>query len=164
MPKTKFAHRPLKCYEVLMKEGNFDFTAYSFGIFVGRTHSEATYQVARDRETDNPFCGLTARRYHGPDTQQLIEDYEDRNKYWRDTRAYARLQDQAAKFNALYPVGTPVRVVECWEARQWPDGLTKTRTPAWANEKCLYVSVEGQAGGMYLKYVQPIQEPAHAPQ
>ncbi|WP_345114471.1 hypothetical protein [Hymenobacter algoricola] len=101
---------------------------------------------------------LRSRRLRDPEQEQLaIEAHEDQGKYWRDTRRYARLLAEAEAFNARYPVGTPVRVVGCCEADTWPDGLTTIRTPAWVpSETAVFVSVEGYAGGFYLRHIQPL--------
>jgi hypothetical protein len=118
----------------------------------------AAYREARSYDSGLEFTDLSVRLVRGEKGQMLIERHEDRGKYWRDTRSYARMQARVDEFNAKYPVGHPVRVVECGEADQWPDGLTTIRTPAWvASENTILVSVEGQAGGMYFKYVQPIE-------
>jgi hypothetical protein len=67
----------------------------------------------------------------------------------------------ADDFNALYPVGTPVRY---WPAFRRGDGRQSvTRTPAWllgGHTPC--VSVEGYPGGIALTHVQvqSVPEPA----
>lgn len=130
------------------------------GVWAGYTQGQA--QAAFVREADGfpassywPY--LSSSRAHGPEADLAIERYLDRGKYWRDTLAFARLLAKAKAFNAQYPVGTPVRIVGCGEADQWPEGMTVTRTPAWAIQGSVLVSVEGQAGGMYLRYVHPRQ-------
>ena len=155
--KKRNTTAPLKAYRV-------GFYGESAGTYVGRTAGQAKAAAIRDYEGGGHERGLwrtvRALRVRNPEKEALeIEAFEDKGKYWRNTRAYARLQAEADAFNALWPVGTPVQVVECGEASQWPDGITVTRTPAWAVQGSVLVSVEGQAGGMYLKYVMPLLEP-----
>lgn len=148
---------PLKAYEVY--EVEYDWRGipkeFVFGVYVGRTPGQARWQAARDRMSGgfyNPFPGLRSRRV---ENRQAIEDYEDRGKYWRDTRRAQRSQARADAFNAACPVGSAVRVFACVEARTWPEGLTATRTPAWlANKDQVLVSVEGYSGGFDLKHIQ----------
>jgi hypothetical protein len=88
----------------------------------------------------------------------VVEAAEDARRYWRDTHKFARLQAQADAFNAAYPVGTSVLVVNCDEATTvFTSQPTRTRSPAWVpNLEDVLVSVEGQAGGFGLAYIQPL--------
>jgi hypothetical protein len=163
--KSKYDHLPLKAYEVYQHDTDWlGFRSeYSFGIHVGRTPGQARADVAADREIDNPWRGLRSRRVHGPVAERAIEDFEDARKYWRDTRAFARLQAAADEFNASWPVGTPVEML-CSNAPALPTGITFTRTPAWVPSlNGVLVSVDGFAGGFALKWVRPLIEPGAAP-
>lgn len=58
----------------------------------------------------------------------------------------------AAEWNALYPVGTPVAAFPI--TRDEPPFLTTTRTPAWElGHGAAVVSVDGYAGGIALSHV-----------
>jgi len=156
--KAKYNHLPLKAYEVYSKPDYvFSFKEYSFGIHAGHTAGQAKARVAIDREVDNPWRGLATRRVHGPEAELAIAKLNDRGKYWRDKAENVRLQAECDAFNAKYPVGTPVQVVGCCEASNWPDGMTKLRTPAWVSGPgCALVSVEGYSGGFYMEYIKPL--------
>lgn len=131
--------------------------------FVAPTAGKAKAELQRDYGSPLRFTAISAKLYRCPHATELIEAFEDVGKYWRDTRAFARTQAKADTFNANWPVGTPVQVVNCCEAEHWPEGITVTRTPAWAaSEKTALVSLEGYAGGFYLKNVVPLVEPLDA--
>lgn len=152
--------RPLKAYEIFL------FGWYA-GIVVATTNAKARAQFALSDGRDgarNRWAGLRSCLLRNEEEAILaIEKHEDEGKYWRDTRAFARRQAECDTFNASWPVGTPVRVVNCCEADHWPEGVTFTRTPAWAvNENTAMVSLEGYAGGFYLKNVRPLIEPLDA--
>jgi len=145
---------PLKAYEVR-------FFGEFAGIYVGRNHGQAKAAFTLDTDgyqAKDLWRNLSAKRLRDEEWElAAIEKHEDRGKYWRDTRQYARQVAAAEAFNARYPVGTPVQVIDCCEADTWPGGLTTTRTPAWApSETCVLVSVEGYAGGFYLKNIKPL--------
>ncbi len=153
--KTKRDHLPLKAYQI------FFFGQFA-AVYVGRTSGQAKAAFARSSWAEGYYnkdvwANLKSKRLRDAEWElEAIEKFEDRGKYWRHTRAFARLEAAAAAFNAKYPVGTSVQVVDCCEARQWPDGITTTRTPAWAVQGSVLVSVEGQAGGMYLPKIKPL--------
>lgn len=61
----------------------------------------------------------------------------------------------ADRWNALYPVGTPVHAWP-WTRTDEPT-VTRTRTPAWRlGHGASVVSVDGHAGGIYLTHVDPL--------
>lgn len=163
--KSKYSHLPLKAYEVYEKGDDWRCLSkeYSYGILVGHTAGQARAQVATDRMSGgytNPWPYLRTRRVLGLAAERAIEAHEDRGKYWRYTKAYARIQAEAEAFNRKWPVGTPVQILNCCESDLWPDGVTITRTPAWApSETYAFVSVEGMPGGMNLACVFPLVEP-----
>lgn len=159
----KYDHLPLKAYEVYERvDYGYKVQEFSYGIRAGRTPGQARARVATDfMEADNPWRGLRSRRVFGDLAERAIEREEDKGKYWRDTKAYARLQAACDAFNAAWPVGSPV---ECPPyANRFPAGLTFTRTPAWVpNETHILISVEGIDGGIALYSVVPLFEPAPA--
>ena len=163
--KARYSHRPLKAYEVYERADDWRGLTkeHSYGVLVGHTAGQARARAALDRISDgatNPWADLRSRRVLGLAAERAIEKHEDRGKYWRHTKAYARLKAEAAAFNAMWPVGTPVQIVNCCEVDLWPDGITVTRTPAWApSETYAFVSVEGIPGGMDLARVVPLIEP-----
>jgi len=163
--KAKYNHLPLKAYEVY--EADTDWRGrskeYSYGVLAGHTPGQARARAALDRISGgcaNPWRNLRSRRVLGLAAERAIEKHEDAGKYWRHTKAFARLQAEAEAFNEMWPVGTPVQIVNCCECDLWPDGITVTRTPAWAlSETYAFVSVEGMPGGMDLARVVPLIEP-----
>ncbi len=158
--KAKYNHLPLKAYEVYSKygQGFLYHDEYSFGVVAGHTAGQARYQVALNRELDNPWKDLRSRRVHGPEAERAIEAFQDQGKYWKNTGAFARLQAQADAWNAAYPVGHPVLVRDCGEASTWPNGQTVTRTPAWVPSLSgVLVSLEGHCGGFGLEYLTPLE-------
>ena len=151
---------PLKAYQIFL-------SGWFAGIEVATTNAKARAQFALSDARDgarNRWAGLRSCLLRNQEEAQLaIEKHEDAGKYWRDTRAFARRQAEVDTFNTSWPVGTPVQVVNCCEADHWPEGITFTRTPAWAaNENCAFVSLDGYAGGFYLKNVVPLIEPLPA--
>ena len=76
-------------------------------------------------------------------------------KYWRDKKVNIKLQAKVDQFNEKYPVGTPIRLVNCDEAERV--GETVTRTPAWLAACGALVSIEGRTGGFGLHHVKPIK-------
>ncbi len=152
---AKYKHLPLKAYQI------FFFGQFA-AVYVGHTAGEAKAAFARSSWTEGHYAkdiwpNLGSKRLRDTEWElAAIEKYEDRGKYWRNTRAFARLQAVADAFNARYPVGAAVQVIDCCEAHQWPGGVTATRTPAWAVQGAVLVSVEGQAGGMYIKNIKPL--------
>lgn len=64
----------------------------------------------------------------------------------------------AEEFNALYPIGTPVRY---WPVLGVP-GVnesveTKTRSEAWAlGHGDVVVKIEGRTGGCYIEHMEPL--------
>ena len=166
--KAKYNHLPLKAYEVYENEDDWRGLSkeYSYGVFAGHTAGQARAQAATDRMSGgstNPWPYLRSRRVMGLAAERAIEKHEDRGKYWRHTKAFARLQAEVEAFNKMWPVGTPVQVVNCCEASLWADGITVTRTPAWApSETYAFVSVDGMPGGMDLARIIPLIEPANA--
>lgn len=153
--KEKYQHLPMKAYQI------FFFGRFA-AVYVGHTAGEAKAAFARSAWTEGYFNkdiwpNIGSKRLRDAEWEmEAIEKFEDRGKYWRNTRAFARLEAMATAFNARYPVGTTVQVVDCCEADQWPGGITTTRTPAWAVQGSVLVSVEGQAGGMYLPKIKPL--------
>ena len=157
--KRNYNSRPLKAYEVYLPNatGRFYNEPWPCGIHVGRTAGQARAEVVREMSDSagNLWAELRSRRVLGEVAQHAIEDYEDRGKYWKDTRKYARLQTLADAFNDAYPVSTPVRLLCYVDSFQPTD--TVTRTLAWCpNETQVLVSVEGHAGGFCLTQVRPL--------
>lgn len=128
---------------------------------VAATPSKArslAYHLARELGHRPAYAEVRARR--DPTKDDLAEAEEDRGLYWRDTRRYKRLEAQAEAFNAAYLVGTAILVIGCDEAQTvFQNQPTRLRTPAWvASLNGVLASVEGQAGGFDLKYLQPIPD------
>ncbi|GAB2959182.1 hypothetical protein GCM10027048_28110 [Hymenobacter coalescens] len=145
---------PLKAYEVF-------FCGERYGTFVGRSAGQAKARLAADLyecyDNNQIWPYLKARLAGLKDAASAIEAHEDRGKYWKDTKAFARLQAEADAFNAKYPIGSEVRLVNCHEAYFWRGKTTKTRTPAWVPSLSgVLVSIEGEAGGFGLEYIQPV--------
>lgn len=153
--KKDYSQRPLKAYQI------FFFGQFA-AVYVGRSGGQAKAAFARSSWADGYYAkdiwpNIGCKRLRDAEWElEAIEKFEDRGKYWRNTRAFARLQAAADAFNAKYPIGSPVQVVDCCEAQHWPDGNTVTRSTAWAVHGSVLVSVEGQAGGMYLQKIKPL--------
>jgi hypothetical protein len=152
--KAKFAHLPLKAYEVF-------FYGKEYGRYVGHTAAEARAKLARDLyecyDWRDIWPNLSSKRIEdSAHAARVLERHADQGKHWRDKSENVRLQAEADAFNEKYPVGTPVKVLSC-EASTWPDGTTTTRTPAWlSGPGSLLVSLEGYSGGFGMEYIQPL--------
>jgi hypothetical protein len=154
----KASTAPLKAYQV-------SIYGEACGVWVGRTRSQAQARCVYNMlehgyRIGKLFAGLRSRRVHGLPAERAIERFEDAGKYWRHTRAFARMQAEASAVNTLWPIGTAVQVVNCCESSMWEEGVTFTRTPAWAaSENYAFVSVEGLSGGLDLSKVVFLNEP-----
>jgi hypothetical protein len=96
-----------------------------------------------------------------PETKAAVKArMADRGSSYRQALSFVMAEQEAARWNELYPIGTAVIVTPYTGCAEHFRVLTRTRSAAWAmSSGDASVMVEGKAGGYGLAWVKPVVVP-----